>query len=103
MADGKLSGRTAVITGGSKGLGKAMAQSLGRAGARLALLARNITELSATAKELRAAGIDAEPFPADVTKETDVRRIEQAVVQPHDNKDIQIHYARLRGSSIRQT
>jgi NAD(P)-dependent dehydrogenase (short-subunit alcohol dehydrogenase family) len=80
MADGKLSGKTAVITGGSKGLGKAMAQSLGRAGARLALVARNLNELSATGKELRAAGMDVEVFQGDVTKEEDVRRIEQGVI-----------------------
>jgi NAD(P)-dependent dehydrogenase (short-subunit alcohol dehydrogenase family) len=100
MAEGKLSGRTAVITGGSKGLGKAMAQSLGRAGARLALVARNATELSATAKELRAAGFEAEPFPADVTKEADVRRIEQAVVQRFGKVHILINNA---GINIRKS
>lgn len=100
MADGKLSGKTAVITGGSKGLGKAMAQSLGRAGARLALVARNATELSATAKELSASGIEAEPFPADVTKEADVRRIEQAVVQRFGKVQILINNA---GINIRKS
>jgi NAD(P)-dependent dehydrogenase (short-subunit alcohol dehydrogenase family) len=99
MAEGKLSGRTAVITGGSKGLGKAMAQSLGRAGARLALVARNATELSATAKELCASGMEAEPFPADVTKEADVRRIEQAVVQRFGKVQILINNA---GINIRK-
>jgi len=100
MADGKLSGKTAVITGGSKGLGKAMAQSLGRAGAKLALVARNATELSATAKELSASGIAAEPFPADVTKEADVRRIEQAVVQRFGKVQILINNA---GINIRKS
>ena len=60
MANGKLAGRVAVITGGSKGLGKAMGEALGRAGAKLALVARNATELSAAAKELTAAGVEAE-------------------------------------------
>jgi NAD(P)-dependent dehydrogenase (short-subunit alcohol dehydrogenase family) len=100
MADGKLSGKTAVITGGSKGLGKAMAQSLGRAGAKLALVARNATELSATAKELSASGIEAEPFPADVTKEADVRRVEQAVVQRFGKVQILINNA---GINIRKS
>jgi NAD(P)-dependent dehydrogenase (short-subunit alcohol dehydrogenase family) len=100
MAEGKLSGRTAVITGGSKGLGKAMALSLGRAGARLALVARNATELSTAAKELRAAGIEAEPFPADVTKEADVRRIEQAVVQRFGKVQILINNA---GINVRKS
>jgi NAD(P)-dependent dehydrogenase (short-subunit alcohol dehydrogenase family) len=100
MADGKLSGKTAVITGGSKGLGKAMAQSLGRAGAKLALVARNATELSATAKELSASGIEAEPFPGDVTKEADVRRVEQAVVQRFGKVQILINNA---GINIRKS
>src|SRR5829696_556240 len=100
MADGKLSGKTAVITGGSKGLGKAMAQSLGRAGAKLALVARNATELSATAKELSASGIAAEPFPAALTKEADVRRIAPAVVQPFGKVQILTHNA---GINIRKS
>ena len=100
MANGKLAGRVAVITGGSKGLGKAMAESLGRAGARLALVARNATELSATAKELKAGGAEAETFPADVTKEADVRRIEQAVVQRFGKVHILINNA---GINIRKS
>ena len=101
MANGKLAGRVAVITGGSKGLGKAMAESLGRAGAKLALVARNATELSATAKELKAAGAEAEAFPADVTKEADVRRIEQAIEQRFGRVQILINNA-ATGNVIRE-
>src|SRR5687767_3359662 len=100
MANGKLAGRVAVITGGSKGLGKAMAESLGRAGAKLALVARNAAELSATAKELKGAGMEAEAFPADVTKEADVRRIEQAVVERFGKVHILINNA---GINIRKS
>ena len=100
MANGKLAGRVAVITGGSKGLGKAMAESLGRAGANLALVSRNATELSATAKELKAAGMEAEAFPADVTNEADVRRIEQAVVERFGKVHILINNA---GINIRKS
>lgn len=100
MADGKLSGKAAVITGGSKGLGKAMAQALGRAGARLALVSRNLTELSATGKELRAAGMDAEVFQGDVTREDDVRRIEQGVVQRFGKVHILINNA---GINVRKS
>jgi NAD(P)-dependent dehydrogenase (short-subunit alcohol dehydrogenase family) len=100
MANGKLAGRVAVITGGSKGLGKAMAESLGRAGAKLALVSRNATELSATAKELKRAGMEAEAFPADVTNESDVRRIEQAVVESFGKVHILINNA---GINIRKS
>jgi len=77
-----------------------MAESLGRAGAKLALVARNATELSATAKELKASGAEAEAFPADVTKEADVRRIEQAVVQRFGKVQILINNA---GINIRKS
>jgi NAD(P)-dependent dehydrogenase (short-subunit alcohol dehydrogenase family) len=100
MADGKLSGKTAVITGGSKGLGKAMAQSLGRAGARLALVARNLNELSATGKELRAAGMDVEVFQGDVTREEDVRRVEEGVISRFGKVQILINNA---GINVRKT
>jgi len=100
MAEGNLSGKTAVITGGSKGLGKAMAQALGRAGARLALVARNLNELSATGKELRAAGMDAEVFQGDVTKEEDVRKIEQGVIGKFGKVQILINNA---GINVRKS
>src|SRR4030095_14421153 len=100
MAEGNLSDKTAVITGGSKGLGKAMAQALGRAGARLALVARNLNELSATGKELRAAGMDAEVFQGDVTKEEDVRKIEQGVIGKFGKVQILINNA---GINVRKS
>jgi NAD(P)-dependent dehydrogenase (short-subunit alcohol dehydrogenase family) len=100
MAEGNLSGKTAVITGGSKGLGKAMAQALGRAGVRLALVARNLNELSATGKELRAAGMDAEVFQGDVTKEEDVRKIEQGVIGKFGKVQILINNA---GINVRKS
>ena len=89
-----------MITGGSKGLGKAMAQALGRAGARLALVARNLNELSATGKELRAAGMDAEVFQGDVTKEEDVRKIEQGVIGKFGKVQILINNA---GINVRKS
>ncbi|MCI0747798.1 MAG: SDR family oxidoreductase [Verrucomicrobia subdivision 3 bacterium] len=99
MGEGKLSGKTAVVTGGSKGLGKAMAQSLGRAGAKLALVARNMNDLSATSKELRASGIEVEVFQCDVTREEEVRRLETAVLQRFGKPQILINNA---GVNIRK-
>jgi NAD(P)-dependent dehydrogenase (short-subunit alcohol dehydrogenase family) len=59
-----LSGRTALITGGSKGLGRAMAQAFTAAGARVAIVARGEAELRATAA---AIGGDAIPVNADIS------------------------------------
>ena len=79
MSDKKLSGKTAVITGASKGLGKAMALALGGAGARLALVSRNKEQLQSVAKEARALGAEAEIFLADVTDEEQVQQMEKEV------------------------
>lgn len=79
MSDKKLSGKVAVITGASQGLGRAMALALGGAGARLALASRNLERLESVAAEVRALGAEAEVFQVDVTDEDQVRRLEGAV------------------------
>ena len=52
----KLQDRAAVITGASKGLGKAMALALAAEGARIALVSRDVERLTAVAAEIAAAG-----------------------------------------------
>ncbi len=74
-----LSGRTAVITGGSRGLGEAMAKALAAAGAKIALVARDRERLDrvrdAIAEEFGTAAV----ITADVTREEEVARVAQAV------------------------
>jgi NAD(P)-dependent dehydrogenase (short-subunit alcohol dehydrogenase family) len=79
MSTRKLEGKTALITGASKGLGKAMALALAEAGARLALVSRNLELLNETAGAVRQLGAEAAVFAADVTDETQVLRLEKAV------------------------
>jgi NAD(P)-dependent dehydrogenase (short-subunit alcohol dehydrogenase family) len=80
MSDDKaLAGRVAVITGASKGLGKAMALALAGAGARVALVARNIEQLNEVARAVSEAGGEAQAFQADVSEEGQVRRLEGEV------------------------
>jgi len=74
-----LTGKVAVITGGSRGLGKAMAETLSQAGAKIALIARNEEKLTETRDELIAAGGEAEYFMGDVTDEEEVARIAKEV------------------------
>jgi gluconate 5-dehydrogenase len=62
-----LSGRVAIVTGGSRGLGLQIARALGEYGASLALVARKAHELEEAAEELRAAGISAECFASDLS------------------------------------
>jgi NAD(P)-dependent dehydrogenase (short-subunit alcohol dehydrogenase family) len=61
-----LAGRRALVTGGSSGIGAAMARALGLAGARVLLLARREAELEATARQLGAEGIAADALVADL-------------------------------------
>ena len=68
----QLEGKTAVVTGGSKGIGKAIARAFLDAGAEVLIAARNETDLQAAAAELAAAG-RVESIRADVSREADVK------------------------------
>ncbi len=75
----ELTGKVALVTGASKGLGKAMSLALARAGAKLALVSRDQRLLAEVADAIRALGAEAEAFPADVSSESQVLALEQAV------------------------
>jgi NAD(P)-dependent dehydrogenase (short-subunit alcohol dehydrogenase family) len=79
MSDKKLDGRVALITGASKGLGKAMAVALGTAGARIALVSRSVEQLNEVGRAVKEAGGDARVFQADVSSEDQVRKLERDV------------------------
>jgi NAD(P)-dependent dehydrogenase (short-subunit alcohol dehydrogenase family) len=99
MSEKKLAGRTAVITGASKGLGKAMALALGGAGAKLALVSRNKEQLQGVAAEARKLGGEAEVFVADVTSESQVKQLERDVTAKFGKVQILINNA---GINIRK-
>jgi len=81
MTEKKLAGKVAVITGASRGLGKAMALALGGAGAQLALVSRNLDQLNETAKAVRSAGGAAETFQADVSNELQIAQLQKDVTE----------------------
>jgi len=68
-----LAGKTVVVTGASSGIGRAVAVAMGRAGARVALVARRRALLEAVAAEIEGAGGQALVVPADVTDAQQVR------------------------------
>lgn len=94
-----LKGKTAVITGASKGLGKAMALALAQKGAQVALVSRNLDQLNAVAKEVRSHGVQAESFKADVTDEAQVSAVAKAVIGRFGRPQILINNA---GINIRK-
>jgi len=99
MSDKKLDGRVALITGASKGLGKAMAVALGAAGARIALVSRSVEQLNEVGRAVKDAGGDARVFQADVSNEEQVRNLERDVTGAFGKVDILINNA---GINIRK-
>jgi NAD(P)-dependent dehydrogenase (short-subunit alcohol dehydrogenase family) len=79
MSKEGLTGRNALVTGASKGLGRAMAVALAKQGAHLILVARDKEKLEAVAREVVEAGSDADVFAADITKEDQVLQLESDV------------------------
>jgi NAD(P)-dependent dehydrogenase (short-subunit alcohol dehydrogenase family) len=90
---GKLAGRTAVITGASKGLGQAMAVALAAEGARIALVSRDRAKLEAVAAQIQSAGGEAAVFTADVADEGQVRAAERDVLARYGSVQILINNA----------
>ncbi len=73
-----LTGKTALVTGGSRGLGLQLAQALGEAGAKIMLSSRKADDLEESAATLKAAGIDVDWIAADCAKEADIRLVNNA-------------------------
>jgi len=94
-----LKGKTAVITGGSRGLGKAMALSLAAEGVNIALAARDEAAMADVAKLIEAAGAQAACFKTDVTDEAAVAKLSADVLTRFGGVDILINNA---GINIRK-
>ncbi|WP_293854989.1 SDR family oxidoreductase [Steroidobacter sp.] len=86
-------GRVALVTGAAQGMGFAMACRLAAAGARVAMNDSNATALAAAVADLRQQGADALAIPADVTIETEVRRMFATVLEQFGALDILINNA----------
>ncbi len=89
-----LKGNVANVTGGSEGIGRATAQSLGREGARVVVCARRIDVLERAAAEVaEATGAEIVPIPADMRNSTDVERLVNSAVQKFGRLDILVNNA----------
>ena len=88
-----LRGKTALITGGSRGLGLQMAQALGEAGARVMLSARKADELESAVAGLQTAGIDARWIAADAAQEADIHRLADETLERMGDVDILVNNA----------
>ena len=88
-----LKGKSALVTGGSRGLGLQIAHALGEAGARVMLSSRKADDLEQAAAELQATGIDARWIAADCAKEDDTRRLADETLERLGAIDILVNNA----------
>lgn len=88
-----LSGRVAIVTGGSSGIGKAIAAGLARYGAKVVITSRNIEKCEAAIKELQQAKAQVIHFPADVSRPDQVKNMVERAVNLWGRLDILINSA----------
>jgi gluconate 5-dehydrogenase len=88
-----LSGKTAIVTGGSRGLGLQIAEALGEAGAKVLLVARKAGELEEAAAELQSKGIDTRWTAADMSDPNQVLRVADEAMQRLGQIDILVNNA----------
>ncbi len=88
-----LSGRTAIITGGSRGLGLQIAEALGEMGAKLALTARKKDELDLAVAHLAKQGIEAHAFVCDIGKREAIPPVADAMLKKFGKMDILVNNA----------
>lgn len=96
---GFLENKVALVTGASRGLGKAIALALAGEGAQMALVARDVRQLEAAAAECRAKGGKAVVFPADLSREEEIGRLAEQVQAVYGRVDILVNNA---GINIRK-
>ena len=89
----KLAGKTALVTGGSRGLGLQMAHALGEAGARIMLSSRKAADLEESVAELQAEGIDARWVAADCADEASITHLVDETLQRMGPIDILVNNA----------
>ena len=88
-----LHGKTALVTGGSRGLGLQIAEALGEAGARIMLSSRKAADLEEAAAELQAKGIDTRWIAADASRPEDITRVADECMQRLGQVDILVNNA----------
>ena len=88
-----LRGKTALVTGSSRGLGLQLARALGEAGATLMLSSRKAHDLEQAAAELKADGMDARWIAADCAQDTEIKRLADETLGQFGHLDILVNNA----------
>ena len=93
----KLGGKIAIVTGGGRGIGKAIALAFAREGADLILVSRTMSEVEKTAAEVRELGGRGLPVKADVSKRIDVTNMVNGAIEQFGIVDILVNNAGIQG------
>ncbi len=88
-----LKGKTAIVTGGSRGIGKAIAQGFAKAGAKVAVTSRKLNDLEANVAEIKAFGGEAFPVQAHLGKMEEINRMVKTVMDAFGRIDILVNNA----------
>ncbi|WP_072397334.1 3-oxoacyl-ACP reductase FabG [Hyphomicrobium sp. CS1GBMeth3] len=83
-----IAGRSVIVTGGSKGIGKGIAKVFAKNGAKVLVVSRTLSDAEATAEEIKAAGGTASGIAADVTKLDDTQAMAEAAQSRHGGLDV---------------
>jgi NAD(P)-dependent dehydrogenase (short-subunit alcohol dehydrogenase family) len=95
-----VKGKAVIITGGSSGIGRALAEEFGRNGCKVMITGRNKEHVDEAVNDLRAQGIEAFGFPSDVSSEEDCRRMADEAVRLFGRIDILINNAGITMRSL---
>lgn len=95
-----LTGQVAIVTGASRGLGRAMAIALGANGAKVACVARNAEKLAETVAAIQAAGGEATSYACDVNDRESVNQVVDSVVETWEKLDILVNNAGITRDTL---
>ncbi|MDG2408991.1 MAG: 3-oxoacyl-[acyl-carrier-protein] reductase [Pirellulales bacterium] len=95
-----LSGKVALVTGASQGLGQAMAVRLGKANAKVACVARNAEKLAGVVEQITESGGEAAAFPCDVTDSESVKKVVEEVTERWERLDILVNNAGITRDTL---
>jgi len=96
----QLADQVAIVTGASRGIGKAIAIALGAAGAKVACLARDTAKLAETVDAIKAAGGTAEAYACDVTNGESVQKVVDEIAEKHGRLDILVNNAGITRDTL---
>lgn len=93
LPEGTFLGKTAIVTGGGTGIGRGIAEEIGRLGARLVIASRNAERLEAAAAEMRERGLEVLAVPTDVRQPDQVEALVDRARQAYGGVDILVNAA----------